>query len=188
MRLGAVAVQIRKAGDVPVGPAGHARDREAIGRRDRTVVEKPDFSDRGTCYDNIELTALVKVRGAAHRPSRRNDERAVFSDHVTGVVDDVGVIGGAADHRVRAGAAVEIVVAGEPFSVSLPPRPLSVSSSTPPLSVPPPVPVRLTGKSRLPGLKSAVVSALPPLSSMAKLAMPSPLVSPSRTVTLRAPS
>ena len=36
----------------------------------------------------------------------------VLGDHVAGIVDDVGVVAGAADQRVGAGAAVERVVAG----------------------------------------------------------------------------
>ena len=58
-----------------------------------------------------------------------------FRHHVAGIVDDIGVVAGAADHRVGAGAAVEPVVgavAGED-SPLLPP----VTFSMPAIDVKP---------------------------------------------------
>ncbi len=53
--------------------------------------------------------------GCNGRSHRVGAGAGVFRDHVTDIVDDVGVVAGAADQRVGAGSAIESVIAGSAF-------------------------------------------------------------------------
>ena len=54
-----------------------------------------------------------------------------LGDHVAGVVDDVGVVAGAAAHRVGAGAAVEHVAAALPVSTLASALPVPLIAAVP---------------------------------------------------------
>ena len=117
---------------------------------------------------------MVEVRRSVDRPARwrRVGSATVLRHHVAGVVHHVGVVARTADHRHRGKATIGKRVIKRTAIQRLADA----------------VAVAVTGSSRLAAVKSDVLSVRLPVSSMPKFAILSPLVSPSRIVTLWAAS
>ena len=86
-----------------------------IDRGRQAVIEQLHLDVRPVRDQNVGLPVAVKVRRPLDREAgRRGVGRATahLRHHVADIVDDIGVVAEAADHRVGAGAAVQVIVAG----------------------------------------------------------------------------